>query len=832
MAVASTTFAAVPEIDRPWATGVTAESTTLSGEISPHESTEYRVEYGLTASYGTVAAEGTLAAGEGFVLVSRHIQGLLSASTYHYRIVARNQSGVIASEDRTFTTWSPRTGNVLADGREWELVSPANKHGALIEDGEGAYDIQAAADGHGIAYVANEPVTEHVEGRPWSFQEVLSQRTFTDWTSEEVGVPAALLPETTAALLGKQSTLPPMQFSIDLSRATISPGAMTPPLSSEATERTLYLRNNSVCPGDPQVCYVPLVSPSNVPSGTIFGSEDESMLFRAATTDLSHVVFEDPAALTPEAYKYPLMCEVCQTLENLYEWNSGKLELVNVFGSGAGRIPSPEGEHAFIGGPNRETVAHAVSANGDRIVWSYKPSNTETLFEIRDMVEERTLQIGGRHAMFQTMNASGSRIFYLENGDLHVLDFETGQQTDITPNHGPGEVSARVLNAVIGVGEDGKEAYFVSKGVLTNGALAGEANLYIAREEGGRWKLTLIAKLSPQDEKDWFGESAITSGNDPSLVASRVSPNGRFVTFMSDRPLTGYDNVDATSGQVDEEVYLYDSVSGRLSCVSCNPTGERPTGVFYSGQGPLVDKPDVWQNHWIAANIPGWNKVEGTISTYQPRYLLDSGRMFFNSSDALVAQDTNNTEDVYEYEPVGVGDCSVSAPAYSERDGGCISLVSSGTSSAESAFYDASESGDDAFFVTSAKLAPADRDISFDVYDAHVCSAAVPCLTSGAGSLPPCSTAEACRSAPAAQPETFGPPPSVTFSGSGNVPTSFSKPAASPGSSSTRLARARKQCRKRYPHQRSKRLRCERAAVKRYGRKPAHKAQATSRGHR
>lgn len=30
--------------------------------------------------------------------------------------------------------------------------------------------------------------------------------------------------------------------------------------------------------------------------------------------------------------------------------------------------------------------------------------------------------------------------------------------------------------------------------------------------------------------------------------------------FMSDRSLTGYEDMDAVSGQWDEEVYLYDSV--------------------------------------------------------------------------------------------------------------------------------------------------------------------------------------------------------------------------------------------------------------------------------
>ena len=61
---------------------------------------------------------------------------------------------------------------------------------------------------------------------------------------------------------------------------------------------------------------------------------------------------------------------------------------------------------------------------------------------------------------------------------------------------------------------------------------------------------------------------------------------------------------------------------------------------------------------------------------------------------------------------------------------GCIGLISSGTSSQESAFLDASENGDDVFFLTAAQLVPADTDDAYDIYDAHVCSEASPCTSS------------------------------------------------------------------------------------------------------
>ena len=49
-------------------------------------------------------------------------------------------------------------------------------------------------------------------------------------------------------------------------------------------------------------------------------------------------------------------------------------------------------------------------------------------------------------------------------------------------------------------------------------------------------------------------------------IDSEVSPDGRYLAFMSDRSLTGYDNVDAVSGMRNEEAFLYDAVTGKLVC--------------------------------------------------------------------------------------------------------------------------------------------------------------------------------------------------------------------------------------------------------------------------
>jgi hypothetical protein len=132
----------------------------------------------------------------------------------------------------------------------------------------------------------------------------------------------------------------------------------------------------------------------------------------------------------------------------------------------------------------------------------------------------------------------------------------------------------------------------------------------------------------------------------------------------------------------------------------------------------------------------------------------------------------NRQVDVYEFEPKGVGGssgCTTASSTFDSVTGGCVDLISSGRSHQESAFLDASGSGDDVFFMTSEQLVAQDKDTSLDVYDAHVCGAeGVPC-TAGALSPAECTTADACRVAPAPQPGVFGAPASATFSGPGDL---------------------------------------------------------------
>jgi hypothetical protein len=246
----------------------------------------------------------------------------------------------------------------------------------------------------------------------------------------------------------------------------------------------------------------------------------------------------------------------------------------------------------------------------------------------------------------------------------------------------------------------------------------------------------------------------------------------------------------------------------------------------------LVNPARRWQNAGLAATVPGWAAVTLGNSYYQPRYLSDGGRLFFNSDGVLVPQDTNGTWDVYEYEPPGVGSCGTTSATFSVASGGCVGLISSGGAREESVFMDASENGDDVFFLTGAGLVSQDYDGALDLYDAHACSSVSPCVPVAPVVPPPCSTGDACKAAPSPQPEAFGAPASQTFSGAGNITIGDGEAQSVRSGSLTRaqkLAAALRACHKKKA--KAKRRACERQARKRYG-KTARSVAGKSVSHR
>ena len=394
--------------------------------------------------------------------------------------------------------------------------------------------------------------------------------------------------------------------------------------------------------------------------------------------------------------------------------------------------------------------------------------------------------------------------------------------------------------------------YVVAGGVLTTGAnaygetaTAGAENLYELHPQGASWQPTFIAKLSGSDGPDWGGGPPL----DLTTLTSRVSPNGEWLAFMSQHSLSGYDNEDASSihpgERLDEEVYLYDAQTAKLSCASCNPSGARPAGIEVEAVEPLVVGEDVWpQGTWLAGNVPGWTPNATSKTLYQSRYLDDSGRLFFDSPDALVPQAVNHTEDVYEYEPaVGEGRGGESSPEPPPNDscttasstyrggggviGGCIALISSGTASQESEFLDASENGDDVFFYSAARLTPQAPASGYSVYDAHVCGAGWACAAPQPVGVTPCESASECRapSSPLLGAGADSTPASAGFEGAGNLAPSPPAAVVKSPTRAQKLADALRTCRK--DKKKSRRKKCEMQARTKYG---AAKAKKSTKG--
>jgi hypothetical protein len=790
---------------------VSSDSARFSAQVNPGGGdTTFRFEYGPTTSYGqsVPVPEGDLGAGTGTEPVSVHAEGLRPETAYHVRIAVTNALGTVYGPDQTFTTQSVGSVFALPDGRLWEMVSPPAKYGAGIVPLSYEGVVEAAEDGSAITYLANGPIEAGPVGNPSPYlnTQVLSRRGTGGWSSQEIVSPGGAVGRST------RSSSEFMFFTPDLSRGLVEPKAEAP-LSPEATERTIYVRDNGTG------SYLPLVTAGNVPAGTAFSvSSKEEVNGINGTPDMSHVLLESNVPLTSDAVRGD---------HNLYEWAVGRLMLVSL-------LPNGTAASAYLGVYSGD-IRHALSNDGSRVFFEVNGA-----LYMRDTVAGKTTQVSAPEAgvsgsprgaaTFQSASVTGSKVFFTSDEpltvdakpgppDLYVYDVVAGKLTDLTANHAGGAGSIEV-ESVLGASEDGSIVYFVAKDVLASGAEEGKENLYVVSETGSTWSAPrLIAVIAPEGDK---------------RRASKVSPDGRFLEFMSARSLTGYDNRDAVSGQPDEEVFLYDEQDEHLACVSCNPTGARPTGVFDEITGSkerlLADAVYQWEGHWLAADILGWDEItggEGGHRPYQPRYLSDEGRLFFNSFDSLVPQDTNGRADVYEYEPYHVGSC--------ERSGGCVSLISSGTSSEESAFLDASGKGpgggeaEDVFFLTKSRLTSQDYDKSFDVYDAHVCSIALPCVTIPL--LPPeCSSGDSCKAAPSPQPEIFGPAPSATFSGTGNVTASPPGPVVKAKSLTTarKLARALNACHKKKNAR--KRVVCERQAQRRYGAGSSRRANATRKG--
>ncbi len=824
------------------------------------------------------------------------VTGLTPRTLYHFIAFASNASGTVEGPEQKVTTPAPALGEALPDGRRWELVSPdKGKNGATVEGPtrEGGL-IQAAADGHALTYVTSTAFDGAEGNRAPEPNQILAVRhdagSTSQWANRDINTPNG---EPTGIAAGTPTEY--QWFTADLSEAVVLPRSEIL-LSPEASEVTAYKRSNfgSCEEAVTSSCYRAIANDTNVTGEREVEGKKEKVPYGG---DLEPVPYMTPNGehVVLEGKEFPLTSENTAS-RGLYEWTAatGQLKVINVLSNGT---PLPSPRLGASGPPSSKLVRNAVSADGSRAIFSsgghLYQRNTATAKTLRvDQPEEGVTETLAQ-PKYQTASEDGKTIFFTDNArltknstaevgpvpkpDLYSCEVEevAGEPkcklTDLTVNGNASE-PADVQGVVPGAAADGSTVFFVANGALSGAAAQGSCsnetevrdqleelslsnvcNLYVRhRTAPGEWgPPKLIATLSLEDEPDWHVGGEL----DPGLMTSRVSPNGEWMAFMSDRRLptatnpAGYNNKDANSGKPDEEAFLYNATTNKLVCASCDPTGARPVGVHEAlqsgeGLGLLVDRPRIWQARWIAANIPGGIKIGVTTSFYESRALLDNGRLFFNSSQALAPQDENGTkQDVYEYEPAGilgpdgVAQCTTASDTYGEGSLGCVSLLSSGRDHHESAFLDASESGNDVFIDTAAPLAPIDADSSFDVYDAAVCGqpGTESCVPPPAALPPPC-VGESCHEgAPESGSTGGGSAGTLADAGSRNSTkhevlgtTEEKKPTTTKPKVLTRAqkyAKALKACKKIKSKQ--KRAKCVAQAKKHFG-PPAKKAKKGS----
>ena len=782
-----------PVITDQYATAVGREEATVRAQINPKfwADTTYLVEYGTgKCSEGGCGAKAPVSpialtdkvlnapiATAGVVL-----EGLQPDTTYHYRFVTQSTGGgpvfgvdpdgqegpleesAEEGQEASFRTFRPATlvapcandavragpATSLPDCRGYEMVSPLEKGNADVALWIGRNNLQAhffeidqsATSGERFTYTS-ATAFEEPESAPFAAQ-YLAERTGKGWESESISPP-----RTEPALGGAGSLLSAefRGFSADLCSAWIRHNSVAP-LVEGAIEGfvNLYRRDN---------CSEPLGYEAITTEPPLKRLPNEySAAPRGFSGDGTHTIFTANGKLHQDA---PSLSASDQLL---YERTPEALRFVCYLPNGKAS-PLPCSAGTLMGSVDLSSRHNAISTDGSRIFFTtYNAVSDNKFGTIYARIDgKETVAISSplstSPAFFWTAAQDGSRvIFSFDSGPLedHLYELDVDKASAGEP--GAATEIAQGAIGPLGASEDASRIYFASSEDLDGEgpASAGARNLYLYEADpgGGGGSFTFIMGLAAPDIAPNIPASTQPPvwpiSISPGTRAARVSPDGNHAVFMSAVSPTpgGYDNTDAFSSEPDSEVYQYDAIEEELRCVSCNPTGARPSGAEL-GFGSLR----------AAARIQGWE-----FSFHAPRVLsVDGTRVFFESHEALVPGDTNGTWDVYQWEEPGKGSCSEFDPTYGEASGGCVDLISSGQSPAVSTFLDADPSGDNVFIGTQSSLVGIDYGLN-DVYDARV----------GGGFPepdPPGDCVEGCQNPPPPPPDLT--PASESSHGQGNA---------------------------------------------------------------
>jgi hypothetical protein len=816
------TAPAAPRVESAAAANLSSTFAELRVLIDPLGApTSYRFEYSSDGSSwtDTPIPDGEIGSGgpsgSASASVARQIGPLVPGTTYRFRVFAQNAFGTApggAGTEGTFTTL-PAVAAGLPDGRAYELVTPADK-GSAADMFSGASKAKNEFTNTDRGYASESGDAVLLTSSRASFGAFAASennayrfsRAASGWTNVSLASP----------LLGAQSLESDVFDPLDFSAV-----ALNASVGSRSSSAGGALTDLLGPPGGPYTALHADAPAHTEPEQT------ERTEVVGASQDLSHVVLESKNhRLAPGAANQD------EGSDALYEYSAGELRLVNVDSEGAllTRCGAILGLNHGAG-----SRFNAVSSDGSKIVftapdpfaegagcWNGGTIDAPQLY-VRSgatSTEISAPQAGFTDpgcspqrtpcdpAFYVGASATGSRIFFLTTGwltedhpeshdlELYEYDTETASLTRISAGEpgSPGAKAGAAMFAVPAVSEEGSAVYFLARGRLTADAPAVSGSLldlyrydtasattaFVATVEEDDYPL--VAIVSGSTGNSWKASGGIALS--PSL-SWYTTPDGRYLLFATAQEPTGYSSAEAAPGDCPgrgsaangrcAEVYRYDSATASLECVSCNPSGAPPesNAEFAGNAGSLTDP------------------AAGPV-----RAISDDGAYaFFATADALVPQDANGTQDVYEWHD------------------GQISLISSGQDSYPSFFLGASADGSNVFFGTHANLIPSQNTESQgNLYDARICTEADPCIPPPPGETAQCEGG-ACQSVPPAPIDAT--PTSLTFSGAGDL---AGRPAPSKHRTAAEvragaLAKALKAC-KRKP--KSKRAACERLARKRY----------------
>lgn len=764
--------------------------------------------------------------------VVQQVGGLTPGTVYHVRVLAENLYGAAEEREQTFTTLAQAPPG-LPDGRAYELVTPPDKEGAAdmfaAPENAGEFpnrDVGYPSDsGDGFMLETNAAFGPFAA----SLRNVyVFDRDFEkgEWTYRDLASPT----------LGLQSVSSPVFDPADLSKV----GFMDI-LGSNASEAGSSVTSLFGAPGGP---YETVFSASEIGGTTTIAG---------ASRDLGRMVlYSQNHTAAPEAGSQDAGAKT------LYEWDgegqcSEETENCRLVGIAPEGTPFKCG--ALLGQNANDGEAHnAVSANGSKIFFTApnpyatdeaepgcrkvatktRPEQNPPQLYMRS--EGATVEISApepgwkpegpiKPAIYVGTSVEDSqgdvKVFFLteteltkddagldksaatHDPELYEYDTQTAKLTRISAGMPGSPVSLGGTGAQVvtvpAISADGTAVYFTAFNQLTADTPAREPQetSYLYRYDVASATTTYVATVSTQDYPNeiagswWSGAVGL-----PSEVALNLedtnwytTPDGRYLLFGSTRELVAGDSTAGSCPAVGSsgsasahcvELYRYryepgSQAGGSIVCVSCNPSGEPPVSN---------------------AGFTGSTAADSTADG-PPRAMSDDGSyVFFNSADALVSQDDNRTQDVYEWHE------------------GHVSLISSGQDADPSFFLGASADGADVFFGTHAQLVSRDADTNGDVYDARICTASEPCIKPPPGKTVQCE-GDACQNPPPAPAEAS--PVSLTFSGAGNV-SAAPAPVVKPRklTRAQQLAKALKACAHKPKRKRSA---CNARAKKRFGAK-------------